>query len=56
MDSAACMICGLGGHSVNRCTELVDPLRDGFYRGGGGGGVGVKVTVTVVATVMMNRC
>ena len=40
MDSAACMICGHGGHTVNRCPELVDPLRDGFYRGGGGGGGG----------------
>ena len=40
MDSAACMICGHGGHTVNRCPELVDPLRDGFYRGGGGGGDG----------------
>jgi len=40
MDSTACMICGRGGHTVTRCPELVDPLRDGFYRGGGGGGGG----------------
>lgn len=38
MDSAACMICGYGGHTVNRCPELVTPLRGGFYSGGGGGG------------------
>jgi hypothetical protein len=39
-DSAACMICGYGGHPVNRCPELVAPLRGGFYSGGGGGGGG----------------
>lgn len=40
MESTACMICGHGGHMVNRCPELVAPLRDGFYRGGGGDGGG----------------
>lgn len=40
MESAACMICGYGGHTVNRCPELVSPLRGGFYSGGGGGGGG----------------
>jgi len=38
MDAARCMICNGGGHEVNRCPELRDPLREGFYRGGGGGG------------------
>ena len=40
MESASCMICGYGGHTVNRCPELVSPLRGGFYSGGGGGGGG----------------
>ena len=40
MDATACMICGNGGHTVNRCPELVSPLRGGFYSGGGGGGGG----------------
>lgn len=33
MDSTACMICNGGGHSLERCPALVEPLRDGFYRG-----------------------
>lgn len=27
------MICNGGGHSLERCPALVEPLRDGFYRG-----------------------
>jgi len=33
MESTPCMICNHGGHSVTRCPVLVDPLREGFYRG-----------------------
>ena len=27
------MICNHGGHLASKCPALVEPLRDGFYRG-----------------------
>ena len=27
------MICNHGGHAASKCPALVEPLRDGFYRG-----------------------
>ena len=33
MDSYPCMICNHGGHLASKCPALVEPLRDGFYRG-----------------------
>ena len=33
-----CTICGAQGHTLMRCTDLVDPLKPGFHSGGNGGG------------------
>ena len=40
MESATCTLCKEHGHHADRCPELRDPLREGFYSGGGGGGGG----------------
>jgi hypothetical protein len=39
---SACSICGNQNHGLRICPELVNPLKDGFYRpqGGSGGGGG----------------
>jgi len=39
---SACSICGNQNHGLRLCPELVNPLKDGFYRpqGGSGGGGG----------------
>ena len=33
-----CSNCGTRGHTLMRCTDLVDPLKPGFHSGGNGGG------------------
>ena len=35
---SSCMICGHMSHGLRVCPELVEPLRDGFYKPQGGGG------------------
>lgn len=40
MESSVCTLCKSHGHTAERCPELRDPLRNGFYSGGGGGGGG----------------
>lgn len=33
-----CSNCGAHGHTLMRCTDLIDPLKPGFHSGGNGGG------------------
>ena len=40
MDSGVCNNCKERGHHAEKCPELRDPLKEGFYSGGGGGGGG----------------
>lgn len=37
MQARPCAIC-TGSHSVGRCPDLWNPLKEGFFEGGGSGG------------------
>jgi len=36
--ASVCSICKERTHTSKNCSQLSDPLKEGFYSGGGGGG------------------